>query len=418
MCAATRPWPLWAGLYQCLQNVWIQGSWEHGFHLCSIYVIGPSFTIATIILYHIHTMSPYSYPDGPYSFTWQGRFDPRLLFNFLDASHVSGQADQQGPSSDIWHIFRTNQNKSDVIVVFHFFYIFKPPRSTSFTCQYMSGSDNEMVRVRTEVGHITRNEFVQLGKLGAVEALCLGESCGVASSQLPCASHISHVFFYMFTDDLLVPDGARWCQADVLGQNAQRHQHAEGAGWQHGDVSETSDVSTVQCRRSSSKRRSWRRWRCDHVTMTYEIDILKSIEIHENPLSFFQSQFQIFQLFLSRRVCRSQKSLKQMTLGSGFWAEGLPSQFLSNRNTWLSWTWQILTALSLDFWVSEFGILRQVFTRQGLPCSFCDHARSMEASFVWWIIYIYIYIHIYIYICHWMFCQCGDFLPISALVTW
>ena len=121
MCAATRPWPLWAGLYQCLQNVWIQGSWEHGFHLCSIYVIGPSFTIATIILYHIHTMSPYSYPDGPYSFTWQGRFDPRLLFNFLDASHVSGQADQQGPSSDIWHIFRTNQNKSDVIVVFNFF---------------------------------------------------------------------------------------------------------------------------------------------------------------------------------------------------------------------------------------------------------------------------------------------------------
>eukprot|EP00434_Breviolum_minutum_P013541 symbB.v1.2.011934.t1/scaffold814.1/size160240/4 len=39
---------------------------------------------------------------------YKGRFDPRLLFNFLDASHV---------------------------------------------------------------GHITRNEFVQLGKLGAVEAL-------------------------------------------------------------------------------------------------------------------------------------------------------------------------------------------------------------------------------------------------------
>ena len=118
----------------------LMGTWVPSmFHLCSIYVIGPSFTIATIILYHIHTMShtmsPYSYPDGPYSFTWQGRFDPRLLFNFLDASHVSGQADQQGPSSDIWHIFRTNQNKSDVIVVFHFLYIFKPPRSTSFTCQ-------------------------------------------------------------------------------------------------------------------------------------------------------------------------------------------------------------------------------------------------------------------------------------------
>ena len=61
----------------------------------------------------------------------------------------------------------------------------------------MSGSDNEMVRVRTEVGHITRNEFVQLGKLGAVEALCLGESCGVASSQLPCASHISNVFLHV-----------------------------------------------------------------------------------------------------------------------------------------------------------------------------------------------------------------------------
>ena len=27
--------------------------------------------------------------------------------------------------------------------------------------------------VYLEVGHITRNEFVQLGKLGAVEALCL-----------------------------------------------------------------------------------------------------------------------------------------------------------------------------------------------------------------------------------------------------
>ena len=30
-----------------------------------------------------------------------------------------------------------------------------------------------MQNVDLEVGHITRNEFVQLGKLGAVEALCL-----------------------------------------------------------------------------------------------------------------------------------------------------------------------------------------------------------------------------------------------------
>ena len=142
MCAATRPWPLWAGLYQCLQNVWIQGSWEHGFHLCSIYVpsmssdhhslLQLSFYITSILCLHtatqmvrIHLLDRADLIHGSSSTFW---------------THLTYRAKQISKdrhlTSDISsEQIRTNQNKSDVIVVFHFFYIFKPPRSTSFTCQ-------------------------------------------------------------------------------------------------------------------------------------------------------------------------------------------------------------------------------------------------------------------------------------------
>lgn len=239
-----------------------------------------------------------------------------------------------------------------------------------------------MVRVRTEVGHITRNEFVQLGKLGAVEALCLGESCGVASSQLPCASHISNVFLHVHWWSA----GARWYCARQMSSDKMRK-----------------GISTLKARRGSMAtcRRPQTCRRCSagvhlprgaaggdgDVTMwpwpmksTYW-NLLKFIKIHYHH---FKANSKYSNSFCHEEFAGARRASSRWLLEVGSGPRGFHHNFYPSETldlSWLSRTWQILTALSLDFWVSEFGILRQVFTRQGLPCSFCDHARSMEALF-------------------------------------